>query len=136
MFNASEVLTDATRALAAQAWTTRPFNVYGATETSGVAADCGSHPGMHLFEDLVLTEVVDEHHRLVPAGTFGTKVLVTVLLSRTLPLILMMCDSVRLAADPRCGCGRPYRLLDAIQGPRAGRAGGFLGLDGAGSRVL
>jgi phenylacetate-coenzyme A ligase PaaK-like adenylate-forming protein len=44
-------------------------------------------------------------------------VLVTVLFSRTLPLIRYeMSDSVRLAADPSCGCGRPYRLLDAIQG--------------------
>ena len=136
VFSASEVLTDATRALARQAWTTRPFNVYGATETSGVAADCDRHPGMHLFEDLVLTEVVDEHHRPVPAGTFGAKVLVTVLFSRTLPLIRYeMSDSVRLAADQRCGCGRPYRLLDAIQG-REQDALRFPGLDGTGSRVV
>ena len=66
VFCASEVLTDATRALAAQAWTIRPFNVDGATETSGIAAHCDRHPGMHLFEDLVLTEVVDEHYRPVP----------------------------------------------------------------------
>ena len=119
-----------------QAWTIRPFNVYGATETSGVAADCDRHPGMHLFEDLVLTEVVDEHHRPVPAGTFGAKVLVTVLFSRTLPLIRYeMSDSVRLAADQRCGCGRPYRLLDAIQG-REQDALRFPGLDGTGSRVV
>ena len=39
------------------------------------------------------------------------------LFSRPLPLIRYeMSDSVGLAADPRCGCGRPYRLLDAIQG--------------------
>ena len=136
VFSASEVLTDATRALARQAWTIRPFNVYGATETSGVAADCNRHPGMHLFEDLVLTEVVDEHHRPVPPGTFGAKVLVTVLFSRTLPLIRYeMSDSVRLAADQRCGCGRPYRLLDAIQG-REQDALRFPGLDGTGSRVV
>ena len=87
VFSASEVLTDSTRALAAQAWTIRPFNVYGATETSGIAADCDRHAGMHLFEDLVITEVVDERHRPVPAGTFGAKLLVTVLFSRTLSLI-------------------------------------------------
>jgi phenylacetate-CoA ligase len=54
VFTASEVLTDATRAVA-QAWTTQPVNVYGATETSGIAADCDRHRGMHLFEDLFLT---------------------------------------------------------------------------------
>jgi phenylacetate-CoA ligase len=144
VFSASEVLTAATRALAAQAWTIRPFNVYGATETSGIAADCPAgwaaegdhHLGMHLFEDLVITEVVDEHHRPVPPGTFGAKVLVTVLFSRTVPLIRYeITDSVRLAADQRCGCGRPYRLLDAIQG-REQDALRFPGLDGTGARAV
>ncbi len=91
---------------------------------------------MHLFEDLMMTEVVDEHHRPVPAGTFGAKVLVTVLFSRTLPLIRYeMSDSARLAADQRCNCGRPYQLLGAIQG-REQEALRFPGLDGAGSRVV
>ena len=62
---------DATRALADQAWTARPFTVYGATETSGIAAECERRPGMHLFEDLVITEVVDEQYRPVPAGSSG-----------------------------------------------------------------
>jgi len=31
-----------------------------ATETSGIAAECGQHPGMHLFEDLVITELTGE----------------------------------------------------------------------------
>ena len=136
VFSASEVLTDATRALAAQAWTARPFNVYGATETSGLAADCDRHAGMHLFEDLVITEIVDEHHRPVPPGTFGAKVLVTVLFSRTLPLIRYeMSDSVRRATDQRCGCGKPYRLLDAVQG-REQDALRFPGLDGAAAPVV
>ena len=38
---------------------------------------------MSAYEDLVITEVVDEEHRPVPLGTFGAKVLVTVLFSRT-----------------------------------------------------
>jgi phenylacetate-CoA ligase len=34
---------------------------------------------MHLFEDLVLTEIVDEDSRPVPPGVYDAKVLVTVL---------------------------------------------------------
>ena len=117
VFSASEVLTDSTRALAAEAWRAPPFNVYGATETSGIAADCGHHQGMHLFEDLVLAEVVDESNRPVPTGVYGAKVLVTVLFSRTLPLIRYeMTDSVQLADEHDCSCGRPYRLITGIQG--------------------
>lgn len=118
VFSASEVLTDSTRALAARAWGITPFNVYGATETAGIAAECGQHDGMHLFEDLVLAEIVDEHNQPVPAGVYGAKVLVTVLFSRTLPLIRYeITDSVRWGLSPHdCPCGRPFALITGIQG--------------------
>jgi phenylacetate-CoA ligase len=117
VFSASEVLTDSTRRLASTAWGRPPFNVYAATETSGIAAECGQHTGMHLFEDLVITEVVDADNRPVPPGQYGAKVLVTVLFSRTLPLIRYeMSDSLQLAAGHNCPCGRPYAVITGIQG--------------------
>jgi phenylacetate-coenzyme A ligase PaaK-like adenylate-forming protein len=71
----------------------------------------------HLFEDLVITEVVDENNRPVPPGVYGHKVLVTVLFSRTTPLIRYeMSDSVRPASSPNCPCGRLFALIDGIQG--------------------
>lgn len=117
VFSASEVLTDQARRRAEEAWGRKPFNVYAATEPAGIASECDRHAGMHLFEDLVITEVVDEKNRPVPPGTYGEKVLVTVLFSRTMPLIRYeMSDSVRPAADPHCPCGRPFALIDSIQG--------------------
>ena len=93
-----------------------PFNVYAATETGGIAAECDRHQGMHLFEDLVIPEVVDNDYRPVPPGEPGDRVLVTVLSSRTLPLIRYeMTDRVTLATRT-CPCGRPFRLLEAIEG--------------------
>ena len=92
----SQVLTDSTRRLAAAAWGRSPYNVYAATETSGIAAERGEHDGMHLFEDLVITEVVDADNQPVPPGEYGAKVLVTVLFSRTVPLIRYeMSDSLQ-----------------------------------------
>jgi phenylacetate-coenzyme A ligase PaaK-like adenylate-forming protein len=131
IFSASEVLTDATRRLAEAAWARAPSNVYAATETSGIAAECGHHTGMHLFEDLVITEVVDTDNRPVPPGNYGAKVLVTVLFSRTLPLIRYeMSDSLQLAtADKDCPCRRPYALLSGIQG-REQEALSFQAADG------
>ncbi|MDD7921290.1 phenylacetate--CoA ligase family protein [Actinomycetospora callitridis] len=117
VFSASEVLTASTRSLAERAWGRGPHDVYGATETSGIAAECGEHRGMHVFDDLVVLEVVDHENRPVPAGQYGAKVLVSVLFSRTMPLIRYeMSDSVKLAVDGDCGCGRPYTLLEGIQG--------------------
>jgi phenylacetate-CoA ligase len=112
----SEVLTAAARRRIAEAWGAEPYEVYAATETAGIAAECERHEGMHLFEDLVITEVVDDRNRPVPPGEFGAKILVTVLFSRTQPLIRYeLSDSVRLT-ERRCSCGRPFRLVEAVQG--------------------
>lgn len=78
--------------------------------------ECDRHTGLHLFEDLVIFEVADDGNRAVAPGTFGSKLLVTVLYSRTLPLIrYQLSDSLRLAAGP-CPCGRPFTVADGIQG--------------------
>lgn len=114
--SSSEVLTGAGRMLAARAWGVPPFDVYAATETGGVAAECKHHVGMHLLEDLVVAEVVDDDYRPVPDGEPGTRLLVTVLFSRTLPLIRYeLTDRVQLSTA-RCPCGRPFRLVQAIEG--------------------
>jgi len=114
--SSSEVLTGEARALAIRAWQILPFNVYAATETGGIAAECAQHQGMHLFEDLLIPEVVDDTYQPVPAGRPGARLLVTVLSSRTVPLIRYeMTDRVTLATEP-CPDGLPFRLLASIEG--------------------
>jgi phenylacetate-CoA ligase len=114
--SSSEVLTGEARAAATRAWNIAPFNVYAATETGGIAAECDQHRGMHLFEDLVIPEVVDDDYNPVPLGESGSRLLVTVLFSRTVPLIRYeMTDRLRLA-DRLCPCGRPFRLVESIEG--------------------
>jgi phenylacetate-coenzyme A ligase PaaK-like adenylate-forming protein len=114
--SSSEVLTEEGRAMATRAWGVPPFNVYAATETGGIAAECAHHHGMHLFEDLVIPEVVDDTYRPVPPGQTGTRLLVTVLFSRTVPLIRYeMTDRIRLSTST-CPCGMPFRLIESIEG--------------------
>jgi phenylacetate-CoA ligase len=117
VFGSSEVFTEQARRRVEEAWGKKPFEVYAATEPAGIASECEQHRGMHLFEDLVITELVDEKNRPVPPGIYGHKVLVTVLFSRTMPLIRYeMSDSVRPSSSPHCPCGRPFALIDGIQG--------------------
>ncbi|HEX9133423.1 MAG TPA: hypothetical protein VF844_14125 [Ktedonobacteraceae bacterium] len=116
VFTSSEVLTEQTRRHIVQAWGERLFNQYAATESGSLAAECNHHRGMHLMEDLVIFEVVDQDNRPVPPGVYGDKLLMTVLGSRTQPLIRYeLSDSVRLATHP-CPSGRPFALIDDIQG--------------------
>jgi phenylacetate-CoA ligase len=112
----SEVLTDETRRLIEEAWGHQPFNAYGATEGGGLAAETSDHEGLYLFEDNIIFEVVDEQYRPVPPGVYGQKLLITILFSRTMPLIRYeLSDSIRLAPDT-AGSTLPFARIDGIQG--------------------
>jgi putative adenylate-forming enzyme len=115
IMSASEVLTEDARARLRTAFGVEPTNVYAATETGGIASEC-RHGRMHRYEDLVITEVVDEDNRAVSPGEVGAKVLVSVLFSRTQPLIRYeLSDHVRLI-DGMCPDGLPFTLLGGIEG--------------------
>lgn len=112
----SEVRTPEMERRIRSAWGTRPFNTYAATETGIIATDCGRHAGLHVLEDLVLVEIVDERGRAVSPGTTGARALVTNLVNRTQPLIrLELDDLLTLSPDP-CPCGRPFPVLSSIDG--------------------
>jgi phenylacetate-coenzyme A ligase PaaK-like adenylate-forming protein len=132
--SASEVLTPEARMRVTQAWGIAPFDVYAATETGGIAAECDRHQGMHLFEDLVILEVVDDDYRPVPPGTTGVRLLVTVLFSRTLPLIRYELTDRVCLAERQCSCSRPFQLVAAIEG-RTDDIIALRGWDGGNVRV-
>lgn len=137
VYTSSEVLTAETRRRIQAAWGDEPYNEYASTETATIAAECADGRRLHLFEDLVIVEVVDEQYRPVPPGEYGAKLLITTLFSRTQPLIRYeLNDSVRLTAEActcstpeacacdichcvkveACGCGWPFALLESVQG--------------------
>jgi phenylacetate-CoA ligase len=130
VFCASEVLTHGARSAISQAFGNEPFETYAATETASIASDCRLHR-LHLYGDLVIAEFVDDENRPVPAGTYGARVLASVLFSRTLPLIRYeITDSVARSAV-ECKCGLPFLLIEGVRGRRED----VLWLDGSSGRV-
>jgi phenylacetate-CoA ligase len=98
------------------AWDADWFQIYGTTEVPLLGAHCSHHTGLHLFEDVAIVEVVDEHDQPVAPGQPGRHLLVTNLVNRTQPLIrYALSDMVTEAAGP-CPCGRPFRVLRAVEG--------------------
>ena len=93
-----------------------PFDTYSTTETGPVGAECPQHAGVHLFEDAVIFEVVDAEGRPVPDGTVGHRLLVTNLYNRTQPLVRYEISDAVALAPATCPCGRPLRLMTAIDG--------------------
>lgn len=116
VLSGSEVLTPETRRRVEKAWGNVLFNQYGYSEGGALGAECNQHQGMHLQEDIVIVEVVDRDNRPVPVGTYGNKLLVTVLGSRTQPLIRYELEDSLSLSTHQCTCGRPFTMIDDIQG--------------------
>lgn len=115
----AEVLTEDMRRRIRDAWGIEPQQAYLATEAPVLASTCPEQVGLHLWEDLLLVEVVDAAGRPVEPGVPGHKVLVTNLVNRAQPLIRYeLSDSVTLAEGPN-PTGRPFRRLSAISGRSA-----------------
>jgi len=116
VFASAEPLREDVRQRVRDAWGTEPFDTYVSTEGGTLAAECRHHQGLHVLDDNVVLEVVDAANQPVPPGTPGAKVLLTVLSSRTLPLVRYeVSDRVTLADGP-CPCGRPGPRIAAVEG--------------------
>lgn len=130
MSTSSELRTPAATAAIEAAFGVKPFDLYGTTEGLS-ASDCERHDGLHLFEDDVIVENVDQGGRPVPDGRAGARLLVTNLVNRVQPLIrLELPDAVTLTSRV-CGCGRTLRI-ERVEG----RAEDVIWLAGAGGRPI
>jgi len=112
----AEVRTNEMELNIRNAWGVTPFNVYGTTECGAGNVDCSFHRGIHLFEDLWIAEVVDEHNQPVPDGSPGHKVLATNLFNFTQPLIRYEVTDMLTLSTEVCPCGRPFRLIANVEG--------------------
>jgi phenylacetate-CoA ligase len=126
--SSGETHTDDVERTVRAAWDADWFQIYGTTEVPLLGAHCSHHTGLHLFEDVAIVEVVDEHDRPVAPGQPGHRLLVTNLVNRGQPLIrYALSDMVTEATGP-CPCGRPFRVLRAVEG----RSDDILHLPGTG----
>jgi phenylacetate-CoA ligase len=114
----AESLTPDVRKLARETWGAPVLDGYGSTEAGVIGVECPHASGLHVFEDQLVLEVVDEHNRPVPAGAAGHKVLVTNLFNRTLPLIRYELSDLVVVADGPCPCGVAHLRLASINGRR------------------
>jgi len=113
----AEVRTPEMEARIVAAWGQAPFDFYNSTESgAALAAECDRHTGLHLFEDLLQVEVVDDEYRPVAVGEPGSRLLLTNLFNRTQPLIRYELDDLVTLSPEPCPCGRPFPLLESVEG--------------------
>ncbi|HTU86770.1 MAG TPA: hypothetical protein VMF57_14420 [Solirubrobacteraceae bacterium] len=90
------------------------LNWWVGSEAGPIAIGCGHGPSMHVSDDLIVLEAVDEHGARVPAGVRSAKVLLTILYNHALPLIRYeLTDQVTLL-DGMCPCGSTHTLVEGV----------------------
>lgn len=112
----AEPLLPETRKAAEDTWHAPVANMWGTSEGGVTAIGCFKGPGMHLTDDLLIIEPVDEHGNPVPAGVRSHKIYLTNLFNHLMPLIRYeITDEITLNDEP-CACGSQHRRIDDIQG--------------------
>ena len=112
----SEVLTDAIHEKVTRAWSAAPVNVYAATEAPGIAVGSLDSDDMHVWEESLVLEIVDDESRPVAPGEPGAKVLLTNLVNRMQPLIRYELSDSAVIAHGEDPSGRPYMRLARVDG--------------------
>ena len=91
------------------------FPHYGSREMGlGGAVTCPAHKGMHLRENHVIAEIVDQEGRPLPLGEYGELVITTIGME-AMPLIRYRTgDYTRILPQP-CPCGSRTIRLDTLR---------------------
>ena len=92
----------------------RLFPHYGSREMAlGGAITCPAHEGMHLRENHVIAEIVDEAGRPLPPGETGELVITTIGME-AMPLIRYRTGDYTRVIPGRCPCGSEVLRLDTV----------------------
>ncbi|AGB25674.1 coenzyme F390 synthetase [Mycobacterium sp. JS623] len=114
----SEPLLDEDRQAIADAWQAPVHNLWGSTEIGVQAVGCGIGDGLHICEDEVVLERVDENGAPVGPDEPAARTLATGLANRTFPFIRYdLGDDVKVLKGP-CECGSAFARVAAIGGRR------------------
>ena len=92
----------------------RLFPHYGSREMAlGGAISCPAHAGLHLRENHVIAEIVDEDGKVLPAGEYGELVITTIGME-AMPLIRYRTGDYTRILPGKCPCGSEALRLDTV----------------------
>ena len=91
----------------------RLYPHYGSRECGlGGAVTCPAHVGMHLRENHIIPEIIDENGNVLPDGQYG-ELVITTIGADAMPLIRYRTgDFTRIL--PKCPCGGISRRIDTV----------------------
>lgn len=111
-----EPLLPEVRERLARTWCVPVHSQWIASEAGCLGYSCLRGRGLHLNDDLVITEPVDADGQPVPPGTLAAKVYITNLFNNALPLIRFEVTDEVIVLDEPCPCGSAYTWIEEVQG--------------------
>jgi phenylacetate-coenzyme A ligase PaaK-like adenylate-forming protein len=112
----SEPLLPETRDAIRKVWGLEINNMWGCVEVGHIGIECDAHEGMHMTDDLIITEFVDDQNQPARDPDAIARVLVTSLFGRTLPLIRYELTDIPVPGDRPCSCGANFPLISGVKG--------------------
>jgi len=91
------------------------FECYGCREFGTVAQECMEHKGLHVVNEHVFVEILDEEGNPCKPGILG-KIVITDLDNYCFPFIRYDIGDIGIFSDKKCGCGRGLPLLEKVEG--------------------
>jgi putative adenylate-forming enzyme len=110
----AEVLTPDDRAYLQQVFGCPIYEIYKATE-GAIAISC-RQGSLHVNEDLVALQLLDEDGRPTPPGQPSRHTIVTDLHKTSQPIIRYELNDVITISPRTCACGSAFRVIEQIQG--------------------
>jgi phenylacetate-coenzyme A ligase PaaK-like adenylate-forming protein len=112
----SEPLSDEDRAAIVSAWGAPIHNLWGSTEIGVQAVGCGHGDGLHVCEDEVVLERVDEAGNPVASDQTAARTLATGLANWTFPFIRYDLGDEVTMLPGECACGSPMARIATVAG--------------------
>lgn len=91
------------------------FETYGSREFMLIGAECPEHRGLHLSQENLLVEILNDDGQPTPAGQEGN-VVITDLFNDSMPFIRYVNGDRAVAGFDQCSCGRGLPLLKKVVG--------------------
>jgi phenylacetate-CoA ligase len=114
----SEPLLDEDRQAIREAWGAPIHNVWGSTEIGVQAVGCGHDEGLHICEDEIIIERVDDSGTPVGPDEPAARTLATGLSNSTFPFIRYDLGDQVMSLPGECACGSAFARVADIGGRR------------------
>lgn len=111
----AEVLDPISRREIKAAFRSEVFDLYGCREVGNIAWECSQHEGMHINDDAMIVELLDESGNEVPDGEAGD-VVVTFLDGLDCPFVRYRLRDRAVRKTGECPCGVKFDKLEGVLG--------------------